>query len=153
MDVPFRQDPRVEIFTARIDVRNDVGVVLFLQQCGGDLVTGGDHASQPTVEIGDDDEVALAGQTGAEVFHLSCEPPTVVQKDQSRIDPFLLWPEEQAVDLMFFRHSGFEVGIHHLVGMSWYGDSARKSSGSRTDLLQCEWCRCGHGGEVFPNEC
>jgi hypothetical protein len=58
-----------------------------------------------------------------------------MEQHQTRVDAFFLRPEEQAVDLMFLRHAGFEIGIDHLIGVRGDGHAAWKTGRPGTDLL------------------
>lgn len=135
MDVPFCEGARVEVFTAGIDVGEHLHFVLFVHQRRCNLIIGRDHAALPAIEIGNDDHIPFAGQPSTEIFHLSGQPPPVVEEHQAGIDTVDLWPEQQTVDLVFFRHPSSEIGIDHLVGVCGNRHAAGKSRGAGPDLL------------------
>src|SRR5690349_10924493 len=127
-------------------------IVLTLEKRGGDVIVGGHHSSQPAIEIGNDHRIAFTGQAGAEIFHLSGEPPPIMQEDDARIGPRLLRPEKETIDLVFFWYLALEVGVHHLVGVCGDWDTAWEAGCSRPDLCKCERCRLyrGHGRDALP---
>ena len=93
VDISFRKMAGIEIFTAGIDIRDHMVVVLPFQQCRRDIIVCGDHPAEPTIKIGDNHGVTLASQPSTQILHLSGQPPPIVEEHKAWIGSRLLRPE------------------------------------------------------------
>lgn len=100
------------------------------------LCVGCHHATQSSVQVGDDDAIAFARQPGAEILDLRCQPPFFMQEDETGVAPAWLGPKLNTFHLHVFRDACLDVGVDGSIRECGNGDATREAGCAGADLIQ-----------------